>query len=255
MRALADTIGERNVFRPQALQAAADYIEQTWRAQGYAVSSQTYDAYGERCANLEVSRLGLRRPGEILLIGAHYDTVRNCPGANDNASGVAAMLEISRYFAERSPSVTVRFVAFVNEEPPSFDTGQQGSMVYAKAARARGDDIRLMVSLETMGCYFDAPGSQRYPAAVPPLLPRSRQFPRAGVRPPLGPGDAPHGQDVPAPCRLPARARRHLPLDPGDRLERSSVLLAPGLPRAHGRPTPRSTGTTTTTRPRTRRTS
>jgi Zn-dependent M28 family amino/carboxypeptidase len=59
--------------------------------------------------------------------------------------------------------MTVRFVAFVNEEPPSFFTGQQGSAVYAKAARERGDDIRLMVSLETIGCYFDEPGSQRYP--------------------------------------------------------------------------------------------
>jgi hypothetical protein len=163
VRALAGAIGERNVFRPQALRAAADYIEGTWRAQGYAVSAQIYDAYGVACANLEVSRPGRTRPGEILLIGAHYDTVRGCPGANDNGSGVAAMLEISRHFADLAPAITVRFVAFVNEEPPSFFTGQQGSAVYAKAARARGDDIRLMVSLETIGCYFDEPGSQRYP--------------------------------------------------------------------------------------------
>ena len=163
VRELASAIGERNVFRPQALQAAADYIERTWRVQGYAVATQEYDAYGVRCANLEVSRPGRARPSEILLIGAHYDSVRGCPGANDNASGVAAMLEISRRFAELTPALTVRFVAFVNEEPPSFFTGQQGSAVYAKAARERGDDIRLMVSLETIGCYSERPGSQRYP--------------------------------------------------------------------------------------------
>jgi Zn-dependent M28 family amino/carboxypeptidase len=163
VRELAGAIGERNVFRPQALRAAADYIEGTWCAQGYSVSAQTYDAYGVACTNLEISRPGRARPGEILLIGAHYDTVRGCPGANDNGSGVAAMLEISRHFADLAPAITVRFVAFVNEEPPSFSTGQQGSAVYAKAARARGDDIRLMVSLETIGCYFDEPGSQRYP--------------------------------------------------------------------------------------------
>jgi Zn-dependent M28 family amino/carboxypeptidase len=163
VRELAGAIGERNVFRPRALHQAADYIEQTWRAQGYAVSTQAYDAYGLPCANLEASRPGADRPGQILLIGAHYDTVRGCPGANDNASGVAAMLELSRRFAMLAPALTVRFVAFVNEEPPSFLTGQQGSMVYAKAARQRGDDIRLMASLETIGCYFDEPGTQRYP--------------------------------------------------------------------------------------------
>jgi hypothetical protein len=173
---LAGAIGERNVFRPQALGAAADYIEATWRAQGYAVSRQEYDAYGVACANLEVSRPGRARPGEILLIGAHYDTVRGCPGANDNGSGVAAMLEISRHFADLAPAITVRFVAFVNEEPPSFFTGQQGSAVYAKAARERGDDIRLMVSLETIGCYFDEPGSQRYPPLFRHFFPDRGNF-------------------------------------------------------------------------------
>ncbi|HZA66376.1 MAG TPA: M28 family peptidase, partial [Geminicoccaceae bacterium] len=163
VRELAGAIGERNVFRPRALHQAADYIEQTWRAQGYAVSTQAYDAYGVPCANLEASRAGVDRPGEILLVGAHYDSVRGSPGADDNASGVAALLELSRAFAAESPARTVRFVAFVNEEPPFFLTGKQGSMVYARAARARGDDIRLMVSLEMLGFYSDAPGSQRYP--------------------------------------------------------------------------------------------
>jgi Zn-dependent M28 family amino/carboxypeptidase len=160
---LADTIGERNVFRPQALAAARDYIEATWRAQGYAVQAQEYEARGVRCANLEVCRSGAGRAGEIILLGAHYDLVRACPGANDNGSGVAALLEITRRFAALTPALTVRFVAFVNEEPPFFMTKRQGSAVYAKAARARGDDIRLMVSLETLGYYSDAPGSQRYP--------------------------------------------------------------------------------------------
>jgi Zn-dependent M28 family amino/carboxypeptidase len=176
VRELAGAIGERNVFLPRALQAAADYIERTWRDQGYPVSIQTFEAYGERCANLEVSRPGRGTPGAILLIGAHYDTVRGCPGANDNASGVAAMLEIARDFAELAPRLTVRFVAFVNEEPPSFHTGQQGSVVYARAARERGDDIRLMVSLETIGCYLDTPGSQRYPPLFRRFFPDRGNF-------------------------------------------------------------------------------
>jgi Zn-dependent M28 family amino/carboxypeptidase len=173
---LADVIGERNIFRPRALAAARTYIEATWRAQGYAVSAQEYDVRGVRCANLEVSRPGTTRAGEIILLGAHYDSVRNCPGANDNGSGVAALLEIARRFADLKPALTVRFVAFVNEEPPFFLTRRQGSAVYAKAARARGDDIRLMVSLETLGYYSDAPGSQRYPPLFRYFYPNRGNF-------------------------------------------------------------------------------
>ena len=173
---LAGTIGERNVFRPQGLAAARDYIETTWRAQGYEVIAQEYEVRGVVCANLEVSRTGAGRAGEIIVVGAHYDSVRACPGANDNGSGVAALLEIARRFAALTPALTVRFVAFVNEEPPFFMTRRQGSAVYARAARARGDDIRLMVSLETLGYYSDAPGSQRYPPLFRFLYPDRGNF-------------------------------------------------------------------------------
>jgi Zn-dependent M28 family amino/carboxypeptidase len=160
---LAGDIGERNVFRPAALNDAASYVEREWDRQGYAVSRLPYEVSGLRCANLEVVRNGNMRRREILLIGAHYDSVEGSPGANDNASGVAALLEISRAFVATEPAMTVRFVAFVNEEPPFFMSSQQGSMVYAKEAFRRGDDIRLMVSLETIGWYSNRPGSQHYP--------------------------------------------------------------------------------------------
>ena len=160
---LAGAIGERNVFRPKALQAAADYIESVWQAQGYRVEAQRYAVDGVACANLEVTKEGRSRANEILLLGAHYDTVWGCPGANDNGSGVAALLEIARLFVDVSPAMTVRFVAFVNEEPPFFSTRHQGSAVYAKAARTRRERIKLMVSLETIGYYRHEPGSQGYP--------------------------------------------------------------------------------------------
>ena len=160
---LASDIGERNVFVPEALRRAAKYIEEEWIRFGYAVDRLDYDVSGLRCANLVASRNGRERKSEILLIGAHYDSIIGSPGANDNASGVAALLEISRMFQAVDPTLTVRFVAFVNEEPPFFMTNRQGSVVYAKAARRRGDDIRLMASLETIGCYSDKPGSQHYP--------------------------------------------------------------------------------------------
>jgi Zn-dependent M28 family amino/carboxypeptidase len=173
---LAGEIGERNVLLPRALAAAAAYIETTWNEQGYRVRRQSYEVIGTPCANLEVERPGSDPDGGILLLGAHYDTVQGSPGANDNGSGVAALLELSRRFATVTPAMTLRFVAFVNEEPPFFMGHQQGSMRYAEAARAAGDDIRLMVSLETIGYYSDAPRSQHYPPPFGLFYPRRGNF-------------------------------------------------------------------------------
>jgi len=173
---LAGAIGERNVFRPAALAEARDYIAREWRLQGYDVASHCYDTRGLRCANLEITRIGRISPQQILLIGAHYDTVIGSPGANDNASGVAALLELSRLFTTMAPASTTRFVAFVNEEPPFFMGGEQGSAVYARDARRRGDDIRLMVSLETIGYYRDEPASQSYPPLFSLFYPNKGNF-------------------------------------------------------------------------------
>ena len=152
---------ERHFLRPRALAAAADYIDAAWHAQGYVPERETFTVNGVNCANVVITRPG--RLDELLLIGAHYDTVRGSPGADDNASGVAALLELSRAFTAVVPAVTMRFVAFTNEEPPFFFTHQQGSVVHARAARALGERIALMISLEMLGYYDDRPGSQRYP--------------------------------------------------------------------------------------------
>jgi acetylornithine deacetylase/succinyl-diaminopimelate desuccinylase-like protein len=117
---LAEEIGERNVFNSEALWRAAAYIEAKWGALGYGVDRLEYDVPGIRCANLIATREGTTRRKEILLLGAHYDSVVGSPGANDNASGVAALLEISRMFQAFEPEITVHIVAFVNEEPPFF---------------------------------------------------------------------------------------------------------------------------------------
>lgn len=163
---LAGDIGERNVFHPRALDAAAAYIEQVWSGQGYVVGHQSYTVEDVDCVNLEITRTGTMEPRAIVLLGAHYDSVAGSPGANDNASAVAALLELAGMFAAAQPALSVRCVCFTNEEAPFFYSHRQGSMVYAQAARRRGDEIRLMLSLETMGSYDDAPGGQRYP----PLL-------------------------------------------------------------------------------------
>ena len=176
VRHLASVIGERNVFRPEALAAAGNYIEDVWISQGYEVSRQTYETHGQRCSNLEVTCIGNRSPDRFLLIGAHYDTVRGAPGANDNASGVAALLEVSRLFKQQCPTISVRFVAFVNEEPPFFMRANQGSMVYARMTKARGDDIVLMISMDCLGCFSNEPGYQRYPPFFRLFYPSQANF-------------------------------------------------------------------------------
>jgi hypothetical protein len=113
--------------------------------------------------NLEVEQRGHSRPDEILVVGAHYDSVLGCPGANDNGTGVASLIELSRMLTQRDLPRTLRFVFFVNEEPPFFTTGHMGSLRYARRCRERGERIAAMFSLETMGCFSDEEGSQQYP--------------------------------------------------------------------------------------------
>lgn len=163
--ALAGEIGERNVWRYRELRRAAEYIDASFRRSGYSPERQTYDVARLPVDNIEVTLSGVSAPHEIIVLGAHYDTVGGSPGANDNGTGTAALLELARRFAGRPHGRTIRFVAFVNEEPPFFQTPQMGSAVYANAARARGDRIVGMLSLETMGYYSSEPGSQQYPVA------------------------------------------------------------------------------------------
>ena len=148
---LASRIGERNVWRHDALERAAGYIEKTFQNQGHRVTTQAFSAKGKTVRNLEVTITGTLLPEEVVLLGAHYDTVQGSPGANDNASGVAALLEMTRLLADQPLLRTVRLVAFVNEEAPFFYTREMGSRVYAQRARERGDDIVAMLSLETIG--------------------------------------------------------------------------------------------------------
>ena len=124
--------------------------------------------------NIETEIRGTRP--EIIVIGAHYDSVFGSPGANDNGSGVAALLALARRFAGKPTGQTLRFVAFVNEEPPYFQT-EMGSYVYASRCKAHGDRISAMMSLETIGYYSNAPRSQTYPSAgIGPLYPTTGNF-------------------------------------------------------------------------------
>jgi len=159
---LAGEIGERNMWHYPQLNAAADFIESSFSGAGLNPRRDSYELHGQACHNIEAEIPGAHP--EILLIGAHYDSVFGSPGANDNGTGVAAMLALARRFAGKTAQHTLRFVAFVNEEPPYFLSDEMGSFLYAGRCKKRGDQISAMISLETIGYFSDAPHSQTYPS-------------------------------------------------------------------------------------------
>jgi Zn-dependent M28 family amino/carboxypeptidase len=173
---LAGRIGERNVWRPEAMTAAAGYIRKILEDAGYAVSVQPFTSHGLTVNNLEVVLPGHNAADEIIVVGAHYDSVAGSPGANDNASGVAALLELARLLAGTALPHSVRFVAFANEEAPFFYGDEMGSNLYAARARAQGERIEAMLSLETIGYYTDQPASQRYPFPFSYFYPDTGNF-------------------------------------------------------------------------------
>ena len=155
---------ERNLDHPAALEKAAQYLEHELRLAGYQPSQQVFKVDGKACRNIIAERKGT---DDVILVGAHYDSVKGCPGANDNASGCAALLALARHAPRKwdRKRPTLRFVFFVNEEPPYFQQeGEMGSLVYAAAHHKH---VKAMLALETMGCYSDKPGSQKAPPGLP----------------------------------------------------------------------------------------
>ncbi len=178
---LATDIGERCIYNAKSLHAAADYVEAEFRAAGYAVERQEFVVLRIPTCNLIVELPGTVAPEQILVVGAHYDSIPDCPAANDNGSAVASLLALARRFAAQRAAGhpcgrTLRFVAFTNEEPPWFQTKDMGSLVYAKRCRERNENIVGMISLECMGYYSDQKGSQDYPFPFSLLYPSRGNF-------------------------------------------------------------------------------
>ncbi|MDX2131754.1 MAG: M28 family peptidase [Planctomycetota bacterium] len=183
VEALATDYRARNWFHPDVYARARAFLAGRLRACGLTPREQTYVVEGVECANIIAEIPGSSRPSEIIVVGAHYDSIElrsgPCPAANDNASGVACTLALAAYFGApgppaRAPGRTLRFVLYANEEPPWFWTEAMGSLVHARSCRAAGENIVAMLTPETLGHYTDEPGSQRYP----PLL--SRYYPKVG---------------------------------------------------------------------------
>ena len=174
LEVLAVQIGERNTRRPAALARSADFLERRLTEAGHAPRRESFEAGGTRCDNLIVDIPGAS--GAWFVVGAHYDSARGSPGANDNGTGVVALLELARRFASTSHHHGLRMVLFTNEEPPFFKTAKMGSQVHVKRTAERGDAIVGMLSLETMGRFDDAPGSQRYPKPLSAFYPERGDF-------------------------------------------------------------------------------
>ena len=168
VRALAEDFYPRSVENPAQLQAAGDYVLAQMRAAGATPEIQDVEVNGTAYRNF-IARFGPTE-GPLLVIGAHYDSCGQTPGADDNASGVAGLLELTRLLARNPPPRPVELVAYTLEEPPFFRTDSMGSFWHARELDRRGREVRLMVSLEMIGYYRDGPETQSFPVAGLGLL-------------------------------------------------------------------------------------
>lgn len=175
---LAGLIGPRTLRKPKTIQATIGYLEAQWSEMGYFCEQECYDADGDEATNLVIENRGSKHSDEVVLLGAHYDTVFSTPGADDNASAVAVMLEVSRLLRDCIGKRTARYVAFACEEPPYFHTGAMGSQHHARSSKERGDNIVGMLCLEMVGYYCLTEGSQSIPPGIPKWM--HRFFPRRG---------------------------------------------------------------------------
>lgn len=154
-----------NLAHPEALERSALYIEETLASFGYDVRWQVFEADGAQVRNIEVVLAPASGSARTLVIGAHYDSAGESPGANDNGTGVAALLELARMLRERplAPKLRMRLVFFVNEEQPYGKTENMGALRHARALAEQEEQVSGMIALETLGYFSSVKGSQRLP--------------------------------------------------------------------------------------------
>jgi hypothetical protein len=180
VKALAVDIGPRLGTLNDTLARAERYLQQQLqpltRRPGVTLRREALENAAGNAANLVLDAAG-SRAGPVVLIGAHYDSAPGgTPAANDNGSGVAAALVLAQRLTRKPHALPLRIVLFANEEMPHFVEGTMGSQRHARGCKARGEKLRAMFSLETMGYYSDAPGSQKYPAPLSSFYPNRGNF-------------------------------------------------------------------------------
>lgn len=171
---LAGRLGPRSADQPTALAEAATYVEEQLRGLGWHTSRQPVGPQ-PGYYNVIAEAAVLPPTNQVLVIGAHYDTVSRSPGADDNASGVAVLIEVAR-LVPPSDGRPVRLIGFTNEEAPLGRTELRGSLVAATESRRRGERLLGMLALESVGYFSEEPGSQRHPTPLGWLFPNSGNY-------------------------------------------------------------------------------
>ena len=167
---LAGSTEARFDGNPKRLNECADYIHKEFKKLTDNVEEQKYFVGAMEYKNV-ICSFG-PRDGERIIIGAHYDVCEMQPGADDNASGVAGLLEIARLLKNESGNLKCRIdlVGYTLEEPPNFRTERMGSAVHAKMLRDKGIKVKTMICLEMIGYFSDKPRSQEYPLGIMKLF-------------------------------------------------------------------------------------
>lgn len=175
VHALSEQIGLRSMAQYDNLQRAAAYIADDFEKNGLAVQSQEYEVDGKMVRNIIAQKKGEHLAGKVLIIAAHYDSYYN-PGADNNASGIAALLELAHVLSLENTGMTIRYVAFVNKEPPFYGTDKMGSAVFIESLKASGDDVAGVIILDSIGYYSTGLKSQRYPPLLGLVYPPKANF-------------------------------------------------------------------------------
>ncbi len=172
VRTISEAIFPRDFEETDDLERVASYVREQFEKAHGVVADQAFQVNGKTYRNV-VARFG-PETGEVIIVGAHYDSFGSNPAADDNASGVAGLIELAYLLGQNTPTMRTELVAFTLEEPPFFRTPSMGSAYHAASLKQRGAKVKAMISLEMIGYFSDAPNSQRFPAAVFGLLYPSR---------------------------------------------------------------------------------
>ncbi|MBO0857377.1 MAG: M28 family peptidase [Chloracidobacterium sp.] len=164
VRALSQSFVPRDGSHPENLDSCAAYIQQEFERANARVSEQPFTVDGKTYRNV-VARFGPETK-EMVVVGAHYDTAGPLPGADDNASGVAGLLELARLLGDSQLPTTVELAAYTLEEPSFFRSERMGSAMHAEELKREGVVVRIMFSLEMIGYFNDARNSQHFPSSV-----------------------------------------------------------------------------------------